>query len=163
MAVTVAGMTTTTPPPVHVPPPPAYRLLLVPVSLTMLVVLVVFVTTLLRFDALLAAAHAADPSTPHGVLVAQLSGRVVFGCLLAVSWPLALRRLGRGSTRVYARCRGVSLVAGVVLLAVALAGSGPGWLHAAHGVLAASEFGIFATALHPRLRAWYATNRRARR
>jgi|GEM_PF-5804444 len=145
--------------PVRVPPPPAWRLLLVPVGTTMLVVLVALVATVLRFGDLLADAHAADPSASHGALLAQLYGRVAFGCLLAVSWPLTLHRLRRGSTRVYARCRQVSVVAAVVLLAVTVFSSGPAWLHVAHGVLAACELGIFAAALHPRLRAWYAAHR----
>ena len=129
----------------------------------MVVVVAVLVATLLQFNELLADAQAADPSARHGALVAQMWGRVVFGGLLAASWPLALRRLGRGSTRVYARCRRVAVVAALVLLAVAVADSGPAWLHAAHAALAACEIGIFAAAMHPQMRAWYRVHRRSER
>lgn len=132
---------------------------MVPVGLTMLIVLAVFVTTLLRFDDVVASAQAADPTTPHGALLAQVWGRTAFGCLLAVSWPLALRQLGRGSTKVYARCRRVAIIATVLLVAVTVFDSGPAWLQIAHGALAVAELGIFAVTMHPRLRAWYATNR----
>lgn len=152
-------MTTTKPALTRVPPPPAYRLLLVPVGLTVLVVLIVFVTTLLQFNDILTTEQAANPSAPHGALIARMWGRLAFGGLLAASWPLALRQLGRGSTKVYARCRRIAVLAAVVLLAVALFGSGPAWEHAAHGILAASELGIFAATMHPQLRAWYKTHR----
>ncbi len=151
--------TTKTPSPTKVPPPPAWKLLMVPVGLTMLIVVVVFVTTLFQADALVASAQAADPSAPHGGILAQVWGRVAFGVLLAVSWPLALRQLGRGSLKVYARCRRVAIIAAVLLLAVTLFDSGPSWLQIAHGLLALSEIGIFAAAMHPQMRAWYAKNR----
>lgn len=132
---------------------------MVPVGFTMLTVVVVFVTTLLQFDNLVASAQATDPSTSHGAILAQMWGRLAFGLLLAVSWPLALRQLGRGSIKVYARCRRVAVIAAVLLLAVALFSSGPVWQHVAHGLLALSEVGIFAAAMHPQMRAWYADNR----
>lgn len=147
----------------QVPPPSAWRLLLLPVALTLLVVVVVFIATIAQFNNLLAAAHAADPSETHAALLAQLWGRVVFGGVLATSWPFAMRRLSRGSTTVYARCRQASVVAAAVLLAVTLFSSGPIWLHIAHGVLTASELGIFAAAMHPHMRAWYAKQRQPNR
>lgn len=76
-----------------------------------------------------------------------------------MSWPLTLRQLSRGSTKVYVRCRQFAFVAAIVLLAVTLFSSGPLWQHIAHAVLAAAEVGIFAAAMHPQMRAWYATHR----
>lgn len=147
----------------QVPPPAAWRLLFVPVAITVLVVFVVLVITLLRFNDLLSNAQSADPSTSRAALIAQIWGRVAFGCILAVSWPLSLRLLSRGSTMVYARCRRVSVLAALILLAITLFSSGPAWLHAAHGTLAACEIGIFAATMHPQMRAWYAKNRRTKR
>lgn len=144
------------------PPPPVWRLLLIAVSVTVLTVLVVFVIAILRYDELIAYAQAANPSATHVAILAQIWSRLVLGFVLAVSWPLTLRQLSRGSTKVYARCRQFAAIAAVVLLAITLFGSGPTWQHIAHAVLAAAEVGLFATAMHPQLRAWYTTHRPAK-
>ncbi|VDR38476.1 Uncharacterised protein [Tsukamurella paurometabola] len=142
------------------PPPRAWRWMIPPVVATVTVVVVVFAASVLQHDDLLAQARAEDPAAPHAALVAQLWSRLLFGILLAVSWPLCLQRLARGSTAVYRRCRRVAVAAAIVLLAAAALAAGPSWLRLAHVVLAVCEVGIFAAAMHPAMRAWYATSKR---
>lgn len=137
-------------------PPPVWRLLIPPVALTVTIVAVVFVISVLQHDDLLARAQAADPAASATALAAQFWGRLVFGGLLALSWPACLRRLARGSTVAYRRCRQVAAVAAIVLLAAAAFAAGPGWLRLAHAVLALCEIAIFTVTMHPAMRGWYA-------
>ncbi|CAM3510305.1 hypothetical protein ACXYTP_22245 [Tsukamurella ocularis] len=139
-------------------PPSAWRLLIPPVVATVTIVVIVAAVSVLQHDDLLARAQAADPGAPRSALLAQLWGRVTFGVLLAVSWPLALRRLARGSTTAYRRCRRVAVAAAILLLVSAAVAPGPGWLRLAHVALAVCEIGIYAAALHPALRSWYAAS-----
>ncbi len=141
-------------------PPAAWRLLIPPVIATVVIVVIVAAVSVLQHDDLLALAHAADPGAPHAALLAQLWGRVTFGILLAVSWPLTLRRLARGSTTAYRRCRRIALAAAILLLISAAVAPGPGWLRLAHIALAVCELGIYVATLHPAMRAWYATSTR---
>lgn len=138
-------------------PPPVWRFLIPPVALTVTTVAVVFITSVLHYDDLMAYARAADPMAPDSALVAQFWGRLVFGVLLALSWPACLQRIGRGSTAAYRRCRPVAAVAMIVLIVAAVFSPGPGWMHLAHAVLALCEFAILATTMHPAMRSWYAT------
>ncbi|WP_019201468.1 hypothetical protein [Tsukamurella sp. 1534] len=139
-------------------PPSAWRLLIPPVVATVTIVVIVAAVSVLQHDDLLARARAADPGAPHAALLAQLWGRVTFGILLAVSWPLALRRLALGSTTAYRRCRRVAVAAAILLLVSAAVAAGPIWLRLVHVALAVCEIGIYAAAMHPAMRAWYATS-----
>lgn len=143
-------------------PPLAWRLLVPPVALTVLIVAVVVAVSLLQHSDLIAHAHAADPSASRQTLEIQVWARLAFGALLAVSWPLSLRRLSQGSIVVYRRCRQASALAAMLLLAVTLFADTPAWLRLAHAGLTGCELAIFAATMHPALRQWYTTSKHRR-
>lgn len=141
------------------PPPAALRPLRAAVLVTVATGVVIALITLLRFDHVLAAAQAADPSASRDTLVTKLWSQIGVAGGVAVLWPLLLRRLSRGNSRGYARIQRVPILVAVLLVAAAVTGAGPLWLHAARGVQAVTMLGVFAATLHPGLRAWHARHR----
>lgn len=139
--------------------PPGMRPLATAVLIAIAVGIVVAVTTILRFDELVATTQAANPGQSADSITSTLWSRIGVAALAVVIWPLLLRRLSRGKAKVYARIQRVSIIAALALLAVLLLGTAPAWLHALQAVQAAAQLGVFATTLRPELRNWYAAHR----
>jgi hypothetical protein len=124
------------------PAPPALR----PLRLAVGVAVVAGAAT-----AVAGVAGGADPAT------AGL--RLALAALPALLVVALLRRLGRGSTRAFARIRRSAVIAAVVLLAVAATGTGPPWLRALQAAQAVAQLAVLAATLRPALRRWYAEHR----